>query len=823
MGAVSYRLRAEFRTRWKSALALALIAGIAGAIILASVAGARRTATAFDRFRTATNAEDMLVNPDQGADSALQSKAVARLPEVAAAAKVTGLAVIDPYGRTLEEVFGPIAVASDGAALVTIARPKLLSGRIPNPRRAREILVDRTFVKRYGLGVGDTWRVAAVTTRAPQDESISMDFVRRIRRRLRDHHLAGELLDLRLKIVGVGIHQSTIVTDQGFENPWVFFSPEFLRRHPDVAVPYWAELVRLRTGADPARFQRRVEALVPDEEAIAFQTIANTRAKVERAVRPQSGALVAFAIVVGLTGLLVIAQTLARQTTLDAVDHGALRAIGATRSQLFLLAMSRTLPAAIVAAVITVLGAFVLSPLTPIGVARVAEPDPGLAFDATALLLGSFSLLLVILLIEAIPAWRTSRAASDSAPNSRPSRISGVLAAAGAPPVIATGVRMALEPGAGRTAVPVRTTIASAFLAIAAVTGAVVVAASLSHLVDTPGLFGWNWDVSMRVSGTDAASQAAHQRAALDRLADDPGVAHTSTLTLSAVEINGRQITTAGIDPRRPRPGPAIPDGRAPRSGREIALGARTQRSLGVGIGDRVTVVDQAGTRGSMRVVGRVVLPGLGTDPGSDKTSPGEGAVVTQAALRRLGPGFGSGDILVDFRAGTTAAQQAEAIRGARAASNTDDVIISRVQEPSDVVAYKDVRSTPIVLSIVLALLATMTLAHGLVSSVRRRRRELSLLKTLGFTRRQVSSAVAWHASTVVAIALLLGIPLGIIAGRWAWSALATDLGAVIVPVIPWLVLAIGIPALLLLANLVAFVPGRIAARLRPAVALRSE
>ena len=402
-------------------------------------------------------------------------------------------------------MFGPIAVASDGAALVTIARPKLLAGRIPNPRRADEILVDRTFVKRYGLSVGDTWRVAALTNRAPQDEDLTMDVVRRIRRRLRDHRLEGELLDLRLRIVGVGIDQSTIVTDQGFENPWVFFSPEFLRRHPDVAVPYWGEIVRLRPGTDPARFQRRVEALVPDDEAIAFQTIANTRAKIERAVRPQSGALVAFAIVVGLTGLLVIAQTLARQTTLDAVDHGALRAIGATRRELFLLAMGRTLPAALVAAVIAVLGAFALSPLTPIGVARVAEPDPGLRFDTTTLLLGALALLLVILLIEAIPAWRTSRATSDSPPASRPSRISGALAATGAPPVIATGVRMALEPGVGRTAVPVRTTIASAFLAIAAVTGAVVVAASLSHLVDTPGLYGWNWDVTLRVSGEDAA------------------------------------------------------------------------------------------------------------------------------------------------------------------------------------------------------------------------------------------------------------------------------------------------------------------------------
>lgn len=382
---------------------------------------------------------------------------------------------------------------------------------------------------------------------------------------------------------------------------------------------------------------------------------------------------------------------------------------------------------------------------------------------------------------------------------------------------------MALEPGSGSTAVPVRTTIASALIAIAAVTGAVVVAASLGHLVNTPKLYGWNWDASLRVSGSDPATTEADQRATERFLDRSPAVGHWSTSTLSAVEINGRQITTAGRDPHRPSPGFAIPAGHAPSSEHEIALGARTARSLGVGIGDHVRAKDQRGHEVPMKVVGRVVLPALGTYPGSDKTSPGEGALVTKAALARLGPDFGINDFLVDFRAGAGAPARADAIRGARRASNTSDVQVGRAQQPSDVIAYRDVQSTPIVLSLVLALLATMTLAHGLISSVRRRRRELALLKTLGFTRRQVSATVAWHASTVIGFALLLGVPLGIVAGRWAWTALANDLGAVAAPVVPWLILSLGIPALFLIANAVAFVPGRIAARLRPAPALRSE
>ena len=47
MNAVRYRFRAELRTRWKSVLALALLAGLAGGVTLAAIAGARRTDSAF--------------------------------------------------------------------------------------------------------------------------------------------------------------------------------------------------------------------------------------------------------------------------------------------------------------------------------------------------------------------------------------------------------------------------------------------------------------------------------------------------------------------------------------------------------------------------------------------------------------------------------------------------------------------------------------------------------------------------------------------------------------------------------------------------------
>ena len=51
MRAAWYVARTELRARWGSVIVLTLIVGIVGAVVLASIAGARRTSSAFDRFR----------------------------------------------------------------------------------------------------------------------------------------------------------------------------------------------------------------------------------------------------------------------------------------------------------------------------------------------------------------------------------------------------------------------------------------------------------------------------------------------------------------------------------------------------------------------------------------------------------------------------------------------------------------------------------------------------------------------------------------------------------------------------------------------------
>ena len=145
------------------------------------------------------------------------------------------------------------------------------------------------------------------------------------------------------------------------------------------------------------------------------------------------------------------------------------------------------------------------------------------------------------------------------------------------------------------------------------------------------------------------------------------------------------------------------------------------------------------------------------------------------------------------------------------------------MQYPAEIENYRSIGSTPLLLAGGLALAAVIALGLTLVASVRRRRRDLALLKSLGFDSTQLTASVAWQASVVAAIGAIIGIPLGIALGRWLWVLFAREIYTVPLATVPALsVVYVGLGALVL-ANLVAFLPGRYAARTPTALVLRAE
>jgi ABC-type antimicrobial peptide transport system permease subunit len=150
-------------------------------------------------------------------------------------------------------------------------------------------------------------------------------------------------------------------------------------------------------------------------------------------------------------------------------------------------------------------------------------------------------------------------------------------------------------------------------------------------------------------------------------------------------------------------------------------------------------------------------------------------------------------------------------------------VVVQSVLRPAEIVDYRSMGTTPAILGASLGGAALAALGITLLASVRRRRRDLAVLKILGFTRSQLRAVVAWQSNVAVAIGTVVGIPVGIAIGRALWDLFAQEIDAVpspAVPVLPIVLIAIGS---LLLANVVAAVPGRIAARTPAALVLRTE
>jgi ABC-type antimicrobial peptide transport system permease subunit len=110
-----------------------------------------------------------------------------------------------------------------------------------------------------------------------------------------------------------------------------------------------------------------------------------------------------------------------------------------------------------------------------------------------------------------------------------------------------------------------------------------------------------------------------------------------------------------------------------------------------------------------------------------------------------------------------------------------------------------------------------------LLSSLSRRRREMGLLKSLGFVRLQVALSVSWQTTTVAVLGILLGVPLGVAGGRLVWTAFASNLGVVAIPVVSVWVIAAIVVGTLVVANLLAAGPAFVASRAKAATLLKVD
>jgi hypothetical protein len=806
MGIAWAWLGLDVRRKWRSLVVLALLVAVATATVLTAVAGARRGQTAWDRLWAGTlPATATALANEPGFDWGK----VRGLPEVSA----MGLFVVY-FGAAVDGLPGvnigfPPANAEAGQA---VERPVVLAGRRYDPARADEVDVSAHFVARYGKGVGDTLTLR-LSSPAQADAGFDASTGRP----------AGPGIKVRI----VGVVRSPFWMDGLGDGGGILVSNAVFTRYQANIMGtrnqrFVNALVRLRGGAaqipafreDLARVSGRNDIDVWDDYAVMGGPVRKTSGY-------EAIWLLAFGAAALLAGIFLVGQSAARHVATGAGELRVLQAVGLTRSQAVGCATLGPTLAAAAGAAAGVAGAIAASGWMPIGVAALAEPHPGAGADWLVLVPGW---LVAVLLVAAGTALAARLALPAIASTPAPARRSAVAAAAGRaglPVAFVVGVRFALESGRGRSAVPVRSALAGVIAGVLGVLAAFTFYAGVTDAAANPARFGQTWQLEtfMGFNGQDFSPAAARVMRAVARDpdvtgVDSPLVAGAQTGQVSIESFTYEPVAGKGVQT-------VLTAGRMPASAAEIVLGVTTARALGAHVGS-VIRLDGGATRQAMTVTG------VGFIPGGPHNDYDQGAWLTPAGFRRVFHGahyafkYHLGAVAVRPGADLAAVARrldavAAAIKGGQAYTFSSSV------PPVQVQVIRDVAQLPLALSGFLAVLAAGAVGHALAVAVRRRRHEMAVLRALGLTRVQSRGVVVTHGGVHAAIGLAAGIPLGLLAGRLLWRAVAdfTPL-AYQPPLALWALLAIG-PATLLTAVALAAWPGHRAARLRPAQVLRAE
>ncbi len=822
-----YRSVVGWRRQRSSYLVLVLLIGLTGGVALGSLAAARRTASSFPTFLAASNPSDLMIEPAGGGPGVGQPDhvqalihAVRAYPQVTQVESYVAMsASLVDGGRAEQRSLNSnvILVGSVDGLLFDQDRFAITSGRMADPARADEVMVTQNAAAAMGLRLGSRIPVA-ITTDA-----------RTLRR-------------ITLVVVGIGFLDREIVQDQIAKFPtYIVATPALTKSVGSASLVYLG--VQLRGGAaDVPAVERRWNST--ERYFTDFQVTAQIEAEAQQSIRPEALALGVFGSIAALAALLLGVQLIARQLGARDRDLVVMRAVGADPATTALDGLIGIVASILVGSVVAVGVAVALSPLFPIGPVRPVYPDPGVNADWTVLGVG-FAALFGILAAAAVAiAWLEAphRAQRRTRLSGRRSSTVQLAARSGLPPSAVAGASLAVDARNGRAAGPYRWALLTAVIAMIVLTTTLTFGASLHTLVSRPALYGWNWDDA--VQSSDGYGPVPNK--ALAVLRHDPAVQSYSGIWFATLQLDGVEVPTLLAIPES-AVAPPIISGNGLATSRQIVLGAATLAQLHKRIGDTVDLQYVPGyPRRPIRltIAGVATMPAIGIAEGLH-TSMGTGALVPADAgpvTVALGPqGYGpSCDgpnmVLVRVRGGLGAPEgQATAQRLADAANQVlarqapssvcggNVATVLSVQRPAQIVNYRSMGSTPVLLAGGLALAALVALGLALVASVRRCRRDLALLRVLGFTQRQLAATVAWHSSIAAALGVVVGIPLGVVLGRWLWILFAEQIGAVPLPTVPvWSVLFAAVGAFVL-ANAAAVLPGRRAARTAAALVLHDE
>lgn len=748
-------IRASWRRRWGSLLAMALVAGLSFAIVATAFAGARRTLSSIHRARRAIAAYDhgiVIDAPSAGIryDDAVVTR-IRRLSEVQTSGEATMYVAALPGADWQFSLNAP----SDDALGTDIERERLVRGRLPDPNSTDQVTVNETTVARANVDVGSTLVVDTLTPeqmlRMTTGDAHALD-----------HGMLGPRLTLH--VVGVVRNVQDVV---GRPDPTILANLAFDRTYRD-RVGYSARLllVHRAPAVSADELHASVDKAIPGPHLGVFDADVEDRPAIHT-VHTLGVALEVFALVAGLVSVIALNQLIIRQVMSSDADDATLGAIGLTRAQRVRGAMTAVAPAVAGAAVIAVVVSTVASVWMPVGVARLIEPDPGIRFDSIAAagaLIGTVVMLFAEALAAALSLTRNRLSHSARARAAGPSRpgIGAVVELAGLRPAPAVGVRLAFA--RRPPPLPVRSTLVGICSGAAIVVGALTFLSSLDRLDRHPARWGYGWDLALDTTADQAAQLMSSLQSDHDLAGE--GLLETNFTLLEQSGASGG-IRAWGLDTGARGLRYAVLSGLQPVGPNEVVIGPAIARSARASVGDVIDVARCPCTNDPARVsMAPVRVVGIALFPEDDNGN-------FNAAIGFSASGFAAhvGDadttqVAVRFAPHADRARVVDDLtrRFPRQMSASSFPV-----RPGEVVSVIALRRFPLVLAAVAGLLMVAVLGNLSMSTQQRRRRTLATLRSIGFTPADTIRVSIWQSVAATAVAAVVGSAVGVVAGASVW------------------------------------------------------
>ena len=769
------------RRRWASLLLLGVMAGLAVGLVTAAVSGAQRSTSAYTRMREQLKAADAVFFPSQIGIGDADVTKLGSIPEVAA---WSGFALGPGLFSELGPDAGPFITVGDGW-WNTIERGKVLAGRLPDPTRDDELVVNEPAAK-LGARVGKT---LTLHEGSPADLETNSDD---------PDQLHGPVVKMTI----VGVIRMPIDSVLTFATePEIYPSPGLFDQHRDQIGTYFTNaFVRLRHGAaDLPAFQKHV-AEVYGRSDIPVKDLSEDIKRVHNSTDLERTALYLFAAAVTLASLILVGQAFVRSTQAESDTVPVLSAMGLDPSALVTgLALPHVIAGGVAAAVAGVT-TFVLSARFPIGLARQLDPNLGYHLHPGYVSAAVVAALVVTAGMAVGASWLTTRAALRR-DRVRRTRVVGAASRAGVSVPAAVGASLALEQAGGRRArSPCARPSRAATAAVLGVVAATTLVGGINDALHDPARSGRTWKLEAE---PDSADQVLHPPAVA-------GLADMAFASRFAATVKGKDVPFYALDQVKGAVSFVVLHGRQPVGDDEAMIGVRSAKVLNVGVGDTIRA-DSGGP--TLRIVG------IGLMTQTPHSTFDEGALTSMKAVDAAsGTTFDTreGWLLFNPKAGTSVSTlQAELAKAGLHASPPEAV--------ADVINLGQVRSLPYLLAAFLIVLGLGAVAHALLTVSRRRAKELAVLRAVGLSPRQAAACVGWQAVIVATIALLIGIPVGLAIGREAWRRVAASIPLVYIGPFDLRLLVLVVPGALTALLVLALAPAWRAAHLRTAATLRAE